>query len=55
MRLRLKFLSFLLFATVCSVFAQTEKRSEYVFKQDIYSMNFETYYMTSFFNNSKEV
>lgn len=55
MRLRFKFLSFLLFATVCSVFAQTEKRSEYVFKQEVYPMNFETYYMTSYFNNSKEV
>ena len=55
MRLRLNFLSFLLFATVCSVFAQTEKRSEYVFKQEIYPMNFETYYMTSYFNNFKEV
>ena len=55
MRLRLKLFSVLLFATVCVAFAQTEKKSEYVFKQERSPLNFETYYMTSYYNNFKEV
>ena len=55
MRLRLKLFSVLLFATVCVAFAQTEKKSEYVFKQERPPLNFETYYMTSYYNNFKEV
>ena len=55
MRLRLKLFTVLLFATVCVAFAQTEKKSEYVFKQERSPLNFETYYMTSYYNNFKEV
>ena len=55
MRLRLKLFTIFLFATTCVAFAQTEKKSEYVFKQEIYPMNFETYYMTSYFNNFKQI
>lgn len=55
MRLRLKLFTIFLFATACVAFAQTEKKSEYVFKQEIYPMNFETYYMTSYFNNFKQI
>ena len=55
MRLRLNLFTVLLFATVCVAFAQTEKKSEYVFKQERSPLNFETYYMTSYYNNFKEV
>ena len=54
MLVRLKVLSLLLL-TACVAFAQSEKKSEYVFKQDVYPSDFETYYITSYYNDNKTV